>query len=40
VPSGKVTDVQRDVEVNDLMHRPLGEKPLGNPALIEYFDGA
>jgi hypothetical protein len=40
VPGGKVADVERDVEVHDLMHLSLREEPLGNPALIEHFDGA
>ncbi len=40
VPGGKVADVQRDVEVHDLMQLSLREEPLGDPALIEHFDGA
>ncbi len=40
VPSGKVVDVQRDVKVHDLMHLSLRDEPLGDPALIEHFDGA
>ena len=40
VPGGKVADVQRDVEVHDLMHLSLREEPLGDSALIEHLDGA
>ena len=40
VPSGKVADVQRDVEVHDLMHLSLREEPIGDSALIEDLDGA
>ena len=40
VPGGKVADVQRDVEVHDLMRLSLREEPLGDSALIEHFDGA
>ena len=40
VPGGKVADVQRDVEVHDLMHLSLREEPVGDSALIEDLDGA
>ena len=40
VPSGKVADVQGDVEVHDVMQLSLRDEPLGDPALIEHFEGA
>ncbi len=40
VPSGKVADVQRDVEGHYPMNLSLREEPIGDSALIENLDGA
>jgi hypothetical protein len=40
VPGGKVADVQRDVEMHDLMHLSLRDEPVGDSTLIEHLDGA
>src|SRR5262249_42224338 len=40
VPTRNVGDVQRDVEVHGGMSLSLRQESLGDPALIEHFDGA
>ena len=40
VPSGKVADVQGDVKVHDVVHKPLREEPIGDATLIEDLDRA
>ena len=40
MPGGSVADVQRYVEVHDLMHLSRREEPIGDAALIEDLDGA
>ena len=40
VSGGKVADVQRHVEVHDLVHLSLRKEPLRDSTLVEHLNGA